>query len=210
MNKQLSIISFVTLLLTGCVATTVNVVDRKPVARPFSRVLCFYLPEGCDFSLFDSTLYNICLRNHALRDSGYDARSNQEAAIAEKLSTAGTAVWVSSYLLDSIHSSYAGFLQYIDSMKVDGLLIVGTRGYEHPEHEIISPPTPRSPGYTIRYTTTNGAFMCDLFATQSLIRPVWRAEIGEKGHALSTKTGLTRKTLQQVVESLKNTQYIAH
>jgi hypothetical protein len=222
MNTKITIISFVTLVLSGCVSTTVNVIEHKPVTRPFSRVLCFYLDEGCDFSLFDSTLYNICLRTHALRDSGYDARSNQEAAISEKLSTPGTAVWVSSYLLDSAHTSYAGFLQYIDSMKVDGLLIVGVRGYLHEEQmEFVpgAPPTPASghspgfggtPGYTRTVKILNGNFTCDLFATKSLIRPVWRAEIGEKGHPRSTKGGLTDKLVQQVAASLKNSQYIAH
>ena len=209
MNIKITIISFVSLVLSGCVSTKVNVIDHKPVARPFSRVLCFYLDEGCDFSLFDSTLYNICLRTHALRDGGYDARSNQEAAISEKLSTPGTAVWVSSYLLDSAHTSYAGFVRYVDSMKVDGLLIVGRRSYEHEEHtELVSVAPHMVMPHT--YTTLNGAFMCDLFSTQSLIRPVWRAEIGEKGNRYSTKKGLTRKTLQQVVASLKNSQYIAH
>jgi hypothetical protein len=102
MNK-ITICAFVGLLLAGCVTTTVNVIDRKPVQRPFSRVLCFYLPEGCDFSLFDSTLYNICLRNHDLRDSGYVERGNPESTIAEKLSTVGTKVFASSYVLDSAH-----------------------------------------------------------------------------------------------------------
>jgi hypothetical protein len=222
MNIKITIIAFAAGLLTGCVTTTVNVIDHKPVNQPFSRVLCFYLDEGCDFSLFDSTLYNICLRTHTLRDSGYDARSNQEAAIAEQLSTVGTSVWVSSYLLDSAHTSYAGFLQYVDSMKVDGLLIVGVRGYLHEEHSQYiggAPPTAPSghspgfaggPGFTLNYTILNGNFLCDLFATKSLIRPVWRAEIGEKGNRQSTKTGLSRKLLQQVVASLRNSQYIAH
>jgi len=204
------------LVLTGCVTTTVNVIDHKPVTRPFSRVLCFYLDEGCDFSLFDSTLYNICLRTHALRDSGYDARSNQEAAISEKLSTPGTTVWVSSYLLDSAHTSYSGFLQYIDSMKVDGLLIVGVGGYWHEEHQQVLPVVPATAHNPVMASiifpvkTINGNFRCDLFSTRSLVRPVWRAEIGEKGNRTSTKTGLTRKLLQQVAESLKNSQYIAH
>ncbi|HEV3412606.1 MAG TPA: hypothetical protein VG101_09005 [Puia sp.] len=216
MNKKITIVAFLFLLLAGCVTTTVNVTDRKPVARPFSRILCFYLDEGCDFSLFDSTLYNICLRNHTLRDSGYVHRSDQEAVIAERLSTGGTSVWVSSYLLDSAHTSYAGFLRYIDSMKVDGLLIVGVRGYEHVEHQEVLPVVPSTPnnpvmgGVTHTYTTLNGTFLCDLFSTQSLIRPVWRAEIGEKGRRENTKKGLTSKLLQQVVESLKNSQYIAH
>jgi hypothetical protein len=60
MNIKITIIAFAAGLLTGCVTTTVNVIDHKPVNQPFSRVLCFYLDEGCDFSLFDSTLYNIC------------------------------------------------------------------------------------------------------------------------------------------------------
>jgi hypothetical protein len=216
MNIKITIVAFGALVLTGCVTTTVNVIDRKPVARPFSRVVCFYLDEGCDFSLFDSTLYNICLRNHAFSDSGYDERSNQESIIAEGLSTAGTTVWVSSFLLDSAHNGYADFLHYIDSMKVDGLLIVGARGYLHEEHQEvipIAPSTARNPVATSivhNFTTLNGNFMCDLFATQSLIRPVWRAAIGEKGNRQSTKTGLTRKSLHQVVESLKNSQYIAH
>jgi len=209
MNRQLSIIAFVAVLLTGCVTTTVNVVDRKPVDRPFSRVLCFYLPEGCDFSLFDSTLYNICLRNHALQDEGYAQRSGQESIIAKKMSTAGTSVLESSYVLDSTRSSYADFLHYIDSMKVDGLLIVGVRSFAHEDHTGL---VPVGGGILAQhtYTTLNGAFMCDLFSTRSLVRPVFRAEIGEKGRRYSTKTGLTAKLLQQVVESLKNTAYIAH
>jgi hypothetical protein len=215
MKIIIAIFGFVAGFLTGCVTTTVNVIDHKPVNQPFSRVLCFYLDEGCDFSLFDSTLYNICLRTHTLRDSGYDARSNQEAAIAGQLSTAGTSVWVSSYLLDSAHTSYAGFMQYVDSMKVDGLLIVGVSGYWHDEHQQVLPIVPSTAhnpvtaSVNVPYKTLNGNFLCDLFSTKSLLRPVWRAEIGEKGNRNSTKTGLSRKLLQQVVASLKNSQYIA-
>lgn len=215
MNK-IALFTFVTLLSAGCVTTTVNVTDRKPVSRPFSKILLFYLDEGCDFSLFDSTLYDICLRDHALRDSGYYERSNQEAIIAENLSTAGTKVWVSSYQFDDAHRSYADFLHYIDSTGVDGLLIVGVRGYLHEVHTQIIPLTPATPHMpvtteiTAPVTNLNGTFLCDLFDARSLIRPVWRAEISEKGNPHSTKTGLTGKLVQQVVASLKNSQYIAH
>lgn len=225
MNKTFSIAAFVAMIafiafiapaFSGCVTTTVNVTDRKPVARPFSRILIFYLDEGCDFSLFDSTLYNICLRTHAFADSGYAGRSDRESVIADKLSTPGTEILVASWYIDSAHSSYLSFRHYLDSMRVDGLLIVGARNYSHEEHTEqlpIAPSTTRNPvevSVTHRYTSLNGTFMCDLFDTRSLVRPVWRAEIGEKGNRNSTKGGLTDKLMRQVAESLKNTQYIAH
>ena len=93
MNIKIAIIAFGILVLSGCVPTTVTVLDHKPVSRPFSRVLCFYLDEGCDFTLFDSTLYNICLRNHAVHDNGFDERANKESIVVEKLSNPGTAIW---------------------------------------------------------------------------------------------------------------------
>src|SRR6185312_10466693 len=202
--------------LAGCVTTTVNVTDRKPVTRPFSRILIFYLDEGCDFSLFDSTLYNICLRTHAFADSGYAGRSDRESVIADRLSTTGTEALVSSWYIDSAHSSYPAFRHYLDSMHVDGLLIVGARSYSHEEHTEqlpIVPSTARNPvelSVTHRYTSLNGTYLCDLFDTRSLVRPVWRAEIGEKGNGHSTRAGLAGKLVRQVAESLKSTQYIAH
>jgi hypothetical protein len=208
--------------LTGCVTTTVNVIDRKPVSRPFSRVLCFYLEEGCDFSLFDSTVYNICLRDHARQDSGYAERAKQESVIADALSTQGTLVWPASYWLDPARSSYGEFRHFVDSMKIDGLLIVGSHNYWHEEHTVRNAGTGPvygykgtlvvggTPGYASNVVTLNGNLQCDLFATQSMIGPVWKAEIGEKGNSNSTKSGLTRKSIRQVVESLKSSQYVAH
>jgi hypothetical protein len=117
--------------------------------------------------------------------------------------------------LDPARSSYAEFLHFIDSMKVEGLLIVGVRGYQHEQSVDFTrgaPPTVGKPGsgeVTRTARVFNGNFTCDVFATNSLITPVWRAEIGEQGHPRSTKSGLTDKLVQQVVASLKNSPYIA-
>jgi hypothetical protein len=37
MNTKITIVAFVTLVLTGCVTTTVNVIDHKPVTGKVRR-----------------------------------------------------------------------------------------------------------------------------------------------------------------------------
>ncbi len=212
--KQLFILANAVFLFSACTSPSVIVRNKKEPTRPYTRILAVYLEEGCDFSLFDSTAYNICLRSCFLKTESFGLRSLVETRIQKHLRTSGTRVLQSSDLFDAYNCDYAYFRRCIDSLGIDAILMVGLRSYSHDEHETPATLPDRSNNYTYtpgqKFKTLNAFFVCDLINTKSLYIPVWRAEIEEKGKRYVGENGLNRSMTKKLAESLKGSHYIAH
>ena len=181
---------------------------------PYTRVLAVYLEQACDFSLFDSTAYNICLKSSFLNADGIGLRRLVEGRIKKYLATRGTIVLQSSDLFDADNNDYSYFRKSIDSLHIDAILMIGLRSYSHEEHMTMavnpnpannSPYIPPQP-----YKTLNAFFICDLLNTKSIYIPVWRAEVEEKGERYTGSNGLNRKMTKKIAEALKLSHYVAH
>jgi hypothetical protein len=214
------------LLCTGCVTSSIHVLEKKEPTRPYTKILAIYLEEGCEFSLLDSMTYNICIRSCFLKTDteSIALRSRVEDHIAHDLSTFGTAVVKSADLFDSTTNSYTDFLSTIDRLSIDALLIVDSRGFLHIEHDVSANTSPNytyshsagyhptsyttTPGRT--YSTVNGSFESLLINTKSIAFPVWRALLETKGRQYNGKKGLNRSMAGKIAQSLKSSGYIAH
>ena len=220
--KKLFILAFGALLFSACTETRLTVSSKKEPTMPYTRVLAVYLEQACDFSLFDSTAYNICLKSSFLNADGMELRKLVEGRIKKHLATTGTTVLQSSDLFDIENNDYSYFRRSIDSLHIDAILMIGLRSYSHEEHMPIGvssdpdnsalyfpanklPYTPPKP-----YKTLNAFFICDLINTKSIYIPVWRAEVEEKGERYTGSNGLNRKMTKKLAESLKSSHYVAH
>jgi hypothetical protein len=203
--KKIFILAFSVFLYSSCAVTSINVINRKAPARPARKVLVVYLDEGCDLSLFDSNLYTICLRSCFSNLTTVNERSAVESIIAENLTTPGTTVIKACDLFDTINNSYTYFSRCIDSLGIDGILVSGLRSYSHLEHTVVA-----AHGDTYSYNTLDGAFVCYLFDTKAMSRPIWTAEVGGKGRRFGSKNGLNRSMAEKVAAGLKASNYIAH
>src|SRR5258708_31860451 len=61
--KLLSILIGSILLCAGCATSSIHILEKKEPTRPYTKILAIYLEEGCEFSMLDSTTYNICIRS---------------------------------------------------------------------------------------------------------------------------------------------------
>ena len=214
--KKLFILACGALLFSACTETRFTVKSKKEPILPYTKVLAIYLEQACDFALFDSITYNICLRSTFLNEDGVglELRKKMEDRIKKHLATRGTVVLRSSDIFDNDNNDYAYFRRAIDSLGIDAVLMIGLRSYSHDEHMTVGvPPTP-SNNYTDippkPYKTLNAFFICDLFNTKSIYIPVWTAEVEEKGERYTGANGLNQKMTKKVAASLKESHYIAH
>ena len=204
MKKLLTLVSGI-LLCSGCAVTSINVLNRKAPVRAASKILVVYLDEGCDLSLFDSNLYNICLRSCFRNPATVDQRNRMETILAENLATPRASTLKACDLFDTVNNSYSYFRRCIDSLGIDGILVTGLRSYSHPEHTALG-----ADGFTHTYNTLDGVLACYLFDTKSITLPIWTAEVGGKGKRFGSKNGLDRSMAQKVTTGLKASGYIAH
>jgi len=212
--KKLFFLACGALLFSACTETHLTIRSKKEPTMPYTKVLAVYLEQACDFSLFDSTAYNICIRSSFLNSDGLELRRLMENRIKKHLATTGTLVLRSSDIFDTDNNDYSYFRRVIDSLGIDAILMIGLRSYSHDEHMTVGvPPTP-SNNYTNvppkPYKTLNAFFICDLFNTKSIYIPVWTAEIEEKGERYTGANGLNQKMTKKVAETLKTGHYIAH
>jgi len=212
--KKLFFLACGALLFSACTETHLTIRSKKEPTMPYTKVLAVYLEQACDFSLFDSTAYNICIRSSFLNSDGLELRRLMENRIKKHLATTGTLVLRSSDIFDTDNNDYSYFRRVIDSLGIDAILMIGLRSYSHDEHMTVGvPPTP-SNNYTNvppkPYKTLNAFFICDLFNTKSIYIPVWTAEIEEKGERYTGANGLNQKMTKKVAETLKTSHYIAH
>jgi hypothetical protein len=208
------LISFVLLflLLTGCATTTLMVVEKKETAKPFSKILAIYVDGDIDFSVFDSTTYNICIKSAFTDSAGYGVRSGTEELIANYLSTPRSLVLKSSDLFDLYTNSYGDFIRQVDSAGIDALLIVHVRRYSYTRH--ILPGVEKnisssgSVGAGGSYRTPNAAFECYLIEPHAYF-PVWKAALDVKGKGYYNGKGILKTSmLEQLQKGLVSGGYI--
>ena len=217
--KQIFILAGGLFFLAACTSPSVIVKNKKDATRPYTKILAVYMPEGCDFALFDSTAYNICLRSCFSSVETFDLRELVESRIQKHLKTKGTNVLRSVDFFDAYSYDYTYFRRTVDSLKVDAVLMVGLRSHSNEEHEKwmmqptgLTTPTgvPMESSTLVRYKTRNAFFVCDLLNPRSLYMPIWRAEIEERGKSYVGDNGLNRNMTKKLAESLKGAHYIAH
>jgi hypothetical protein len=217
--KKLIILAFAALLFSACTETRFTVKSKKEPILPYTKVLAIYLEQACDFALFDSITYNICLRSTFLNEDGVglELRKKMEDRIKKDLATRGTVVLRSSDIFDNDNNDYAYFRRAIDSLGIDAVLMIGLRSYSHDVHMTIASASIPGPTHlndpfmpATPYRTLNAFFICDLFNTKSIYIPVWTAEVEEKGERYTGANGLNQKMTKKVAASLKESHYIAH
>jgi hypothetical protein len=203
---------FLFILLTGCAGTTLNVVEKKETARPFSKILVIFVDSDIDFSVFDSTTYNICIKSVFTDSAGYDTRNNTEGLIFNYLSTPRSLIVKSSDLFDRYTNSYDDFTRQVDSLGIDAILIVHVRRYSYTNH--ILPTVQKnisssaSVGAGGSYRTPNAAFECYLIEPHAYF-PVWKAALDVKGKGYYNGKGVLKTSmLEQLQKGLVSGGYI--
>ena len=202
------------LLCVGCASSSINVIDKKPPTMPYSKALVVYMDEGCDFTLFDSLTYNICMKSCFLNADSYPTWAQAESMLADQLTT-GTAIVKATDVLDITYNSYSYFRGIIDSMHIDALLMVSLRRYTHTDHPMYSAPLMANghmvtPGTAYNFKTLNGAYECFLLNTSSIYFPIWHAAIDIKGKTAGGKHMINNKMAKELASSLKTAGYWKH
>jgi hypothetical protein len=206
MNKNF-ILSFCILLLSGCKVFTLTITDKKTPTRPFSNIMTIYLDEACDFTLFDSTTYNICLKSCFSRTDNQQLRQNAESLIADKIGTDGTPVKISADLLDSASNSYSDFRKIMEDRGFDAILLVIFR---RSNHKVYFNGEASHRGRGEIYEKVLPGFQCYLIPTLNSAFPVWTAQLEIGDNTYNAQKGLTGKMAGGIAKSLKTTGYIAH
>jgi hypothetical protein len=214
MKRILHLSIGVWLFSAGCATSSINVIDKKTPTRPYSKVLVVYVEEACDFTLFDSLTYNICLKSCFLNADNFEMRSQVEDMLSNQLTTA-TVIVRSTDVLDVYSNSYDYFRHMIDSLHIDALLMVDFHRYTHTQHQ--GPSVGPNPGnghvgYTggVNYRTLNAGYECYLIKASSINFPIWTAEVGTKGHIGAGKSTLNMKMARTLAKSLKSAGYWMH
>ena len=214
--KKILNLSLAVLILScvGCASSSINVIDKKPPTLPYSKVLVVYVEEACDFTLFDSLTYNICLRSCFLNGDNFEMRAQVEDLLSQQLTTA-TVIVRSTDILDMYNNSYDYFRKMIDSLHIDALLMVDFHRYTKTKHEgpsVMNYPANShfSYGAGVNYTTLNAGYVCYLIKASSINFPIWTAELGTKGHIGAGKLVLNEKMAKTLAKSLKSAGYWMH
>ncbi|HLK28242.1 MAG TPA: hypothetical protein VKT28_06655 [Puia sp.] len=181
--KRLFIFFFFVTFLSGCAATyTFNILARKETKRPFSKVLVMYVDDACELHFLDSTTYDICIRNIFLDSNHFHAQSISENVFSKKLSSSRTTIIKSSDLLDTSYSVYQNFVSMLDSLHIEGVLLVNRLSSQH-----IPDTTPDIYNYNTKIITYGGqterldvSYKCYLLSSQSIF-PIWIAQFDFKG-----------------------------
>ena len=228
MKKYLAFVSAL-IILSGCAASSINVLQQKETTTPFSKLLLIYIDGALELNFLDSSTYNICVKEYYTDSSNVEARTLSEKRISDKLSGSRLTVVKYSDLFDSANNSYDTFLKQMDSIGVDGILIINRTKYVHKkiEHQGGSfPSTSTTIGNPMTHSSitvysgsgsvTQGwsspaldaGFKCYLIKSGSYF-PVWIAEFALKGKDYSNKNSLKNKMSAELSKSLKNAGYIS-
>ncbi len=186
--------------------------EKKRNRPAFSQILAIYVDNDIDFSVFDSTTYNICIKSIFTDSAGFDARNNTEGLIGNYLSTPRSSIVKSSDLFDMYTNSYGDFTRQVDSLGIEAILIVHVRRYSYTNHVLpyvqknIS--SSASVGAGGSYRTPNAAFECYLIEPHAYF-PVWKAALDVKGKGYyNGKRVLKTSMLEQLQKGLVNGGYI--
>jgi len=204
----------------GCAPSYIKVLDRKGPTTPFTNIFAFYVDEACNFSLADSTGYNICLKASFNDLNSVAGRSRVERLIASSLATKGTAILSSANLLGvngagtNTDDSYSYFRKLMDSLHIDGILVVQQRFMEKEYYRTPvagGAPAGRSAAPFSIQSTVDGeldhvTFDCYLLQPKDLNNPVWKAELETKGAA--TTHELNHSMTRALAKSLIDDGYI--
>jgi hypothetical protein len=205
--KQFFILSVYLLLLPGCKVYKLTVTDKKTPTRPYTNILAIYLDEACDFTLFDSTTYNICLKSCFAKTDNGKLRAAVETMLSEKIGTDGTSVKQSADILTSTTNSYQDFTRAIEEHGFDAILLVSFR---KTNQNIYFNGEASHQGRGEVYQKLVPGFQCYLINPRNTNFPVWtgRLEVGD--NAYSAQNGLTGSMAKAIAKSLKTIGYIAH
>ncbi|HMH21194.1 MAG TPA: hypothetical protein VK563_05440 [Puia sp.] len=205
--KLSPVLFYCLLLLPGCKVYTFTIVDKKTPTRPYSKIMAIYLDEACDFTLFDSTTYNICLKSCFQRADNLELRGTVEQLLAAKIGTRGTVVVSSADMLDSVTNSYTDFTKAITEGSYDALLLVSFRKINHKIY-FNGDASHRGSGEV--YQKLVPGFQCFLFNAKNSNFPVWTAQLEIGNKTYSAHKGLTGGMANEIAKSLKTIGYIAH
>jgi hypothetical protein len=219
--KRFFFLSLCIALLAGCAVPSMSVVVKKEATKPFSKVLVIYLDEACDFSMFDSTTYNICVKGSFIKTDNFEVRTKVEKLLSEQLSSSGTAIIRGSALYKTRAVGYGDFTRSIDSLGIDAILLVDFQKYMHDMH--IDAPTRAgngiqinsgvAPGYNgngVEHQVLNSGFQCYLISPRNMLAPLWIAQLGARGDHYTGKKGLNESLAEKIAKGLKGMGYIAH
>lgn len=215
MKKTIFATAIIASLIAGCASSSsISVLERKEPARPFSKVLLIYVDEGCDFTVFDSTSYNICMRSRFLDPENQEIRKRVETQIVQDLASTNTTVLKSSDWLNTRTNSFEDFRKIVESKGVDALLLIDFQTREHSERQSPALGSYQNgqyvPGRSLSYKTASAAYQCFLLNPKNPNTPIFKAEIGLNGKAGTGKNGLNRTMARQLADVLKANGYIAH
>jgi hypothetical protein len=208
-------------LLAGCAVPSITVVVKKEPTKPFSKVLTIYMDEACDFTMFDSTTYNICVKSCFMKTDNFGVRTKVEKMLVEELSSSGTAIIKSSALFGTRDVNYNDFIRSIDSLGIDAILLVDYQKYLHDLHigapiragNGIQYSSGVAPGYNgngIEHQVLDAGFQCYLISPRNMLAPLWIAQLGARGNHYTGKKGPDQSIAQKIAKSLKGMGYIAH
>jgi hypothetical protein len=221
MIRSIFILCYGLVLVTGCATSSITILDKREPVRPFSKILVIYLDEACEFSLFDSTTYNICVKSCFLKTDNFDVRRSVENLLSDKLSGSVTSIIKSSDLYDtSTHNDYAVFRRQIDSFSIDALLIVDIRPSTRDKY-IQLPSVPMGPvtshitlsagGGTVKVKKHHAGLQCYLMSSRSPAFSVWIASLDAKGGLQpSGGTMQYQSMVGKMAKSLEKSGYIGH
>ena len=227
--KQLLIFLLCTELLSGCAATSVNVLEHKKPSKPFSKLLAIYIDGNFELKFLDSSFFNICIQPTLADTNNTSIRYDAEDVLSKKFSSSGTSIVKSSDIFNSAVNSYNDFIKQINDLGIDGILLVSRGSYSHTIHELpsISSPIPNPvlsavpmgnpvflPVQTSvsvggrSYKTPNVTFECYLFKSNTYF-PLWKAQLDTKGKGYyNGKAALQNSMAQQLAKSLTDNHYI--
>lgn len=213
--RSLSVLFFTITLLSGCAVSTIKVLEKKDTPKPFANILAIYVDGDIDFSVFDSTTYNICIRPSFMDTAGFETRSNTEDLLINGLSAPRSVFSKSTDLFGLNFSSYSYFVAEMDTLHIDAILLLHLHRYTYTPRGSVSSTYPLGPtgSFYIRpeisYNTPNAAFACYLIRPHEFL-PVWRAEIDVKGKGMvNGKHVLKTDMITRIEKNLVTEGYIA-
>jgi hypothetical protein len=216
--KQLLIFFSYAIILTGSATSSINVVEHKDPSKPFSKVLAIYVDGDFEFRFFDSTTCNICIKSCFTDAADFEIRSKAENVLHDKFSSSQTTIVKSSDIFNTDVNSYDDFKKQIDSLGIDGILLISRRHYTHTSHalprgayspnghESFNANDPLSRGSS--YQTPNAVFDCYLLKSESYFT-LWQAQLDVKGKGHYNGKGALRSSMAaRLAKNLTDGHYI--
>jgi hypothetical protein len=217
------------LALFGSCASSFKVLDKKPAAKPLSRMIIVYIDNPIEFSAFDSVTYNFGLKSCFADTDDFPIRSRAETRFSEKFFSFNTETYQSSEFFNARinRNSYDDFNRQMDSLNIDGIFVINLHRFDYERtissgyHQVHGYTTPTPHRKAIKDTTywengpdelqesTGSIFTCYLIPRGHYL-PVWKARFELNGAAWRSKTFANKISRQMttVAEKLAEAGYI--